>query len=114
MISLRGGNGVDLLQGGKGNDRLDGGFANDSLIGGAGADQFVLCAGNGKDIIFDYQDSVDTLALEGLDFSDLQIRQGQEQSALQVASTQEVLATLVGIQASNIDQADFSFELRSP
>lgn len=110
--TLRGGNGIDLLQGGQGNDRLDGGFANDSLIGGAGADQFVLRAGNGNDTILDYQDGVDTLALEGLDFSDLQILQGQEQTTLQIASTEEVLATLVDIQASNINQADFSFELR--
>ncbi|PZD73391.1 Leukotoxin [Acaryochloris thomasi RCC1774] len=105
--TLRGGNGIDLLQGSQGNDRLDGGFGGDSLFGGAGADQFVLRIGNGNDTVFDYRDGIDSLVLDGLEFADLEILQGRGRSTIQVASTEEALATLVGIQASSVDPTDF-------
>ena len=40
---------------------------NDSLWGGAGADKFFYSAGDGKDVIFGF-DNKDTLTLDGLDF----------------------------------------------
>ncbi|PZD73390.1 Leukotoxin [Acaryochloris thomasi RCC1774] len=106
--TLRGGNGVDLLQGGQGNDRLDGGFGDDSLFGGAGVDQFVLRAGDGKDTIFDYQDGIDSLGLDGLDFTDLEILQGAGQTTIQIQETQKTLAILQNVQASIIEDTDFT------
>lgn len=106
--TLRGGNGVDLLQGSQGSDRLDGGFGSDSLFGGAGSDQFVLRASDGSDTIFDYQDGIDGFVLDGLDFEELEIRQGVNQTIIQATATTETLATLIGVQASAIEQTDFS------
>ena len=51
---LIGGKGKDCLTGGAGNDSLWGGSGNDTLIGGEGADIFVYTAGEGKDLIGDY------------------------------------------------------------
>ncbi|PZD73399.1 Leukotoxin [Acaryochloris thomasi RCC1774] len=106
--TLRGGNGIDLLQGSQGHDRLDGGFGSDSLFGGAGSDQFVLRAGDGNDIIFDYQDDIDSFALDGLDLADLEIHQGLGQTTVRVRETQETLATLLNIQASIVEDTDFT------
>ncbi|MEO0373501.1 MAG: hypothetical protein AAF329_02510 [Cyanobacteria bacterium P01_A01_bin.17] len=108
--TLRGGNGLDILQGSQGNDRLDGGFGDDSLFGGAGSDQFVLRAGNGNDQIFDYQNGVDTLVLDGLDFADLEIHQSLGQTTIQTKN-ENILATLIGVQASAIEATDFSSKI---
>ncbi|MBQ3443400.1 MAG: hypothetical protein IJG33_09165 [Selenomonadaceae bacterium] len=75
--SLSGGDGKDTLSGGSGNDKLlggsnndciKGGSGNDSLWGGAGADKFIYAEGDGKDIIYGFENS-DTLTLDGLDFT---------------------------------------------
>ena len=75
---LFGGNGNDILSGSKGNDRLIGGRGDDMLIGGqgfdtltggAGHDLFVLLkgpAGNGRDVILDYQHGIDHIRFAGL------------------------------------------------
>ena len=64
---LHGGEGNDSLNGGKGNDTLIGGKGNDSLWGNSGADTFFYAAGDGKDIIYGF-DNKDTLTLDALDF----------------------------------------------
>ncbi|MBR4642379.1 MAG: hypothetical protein IKO74_06600 [Selenomonadaceae bacterium] len=64
---LHGGEGNDSLNGGKGNDTLIGGKGNDSLWGNSGADTFFYSAGDGKDIIYGF-DNKDTLTLDALDF----------------------------------------------
>lgn len=60
---LFGNTGEDLLIGGKGADYLVGGRAADALVGGLGADTFVF--GRGKDKIRDFEDNIDTIAIEG-------------------------------------------------
>ena len=52
--SLIGGKGKDSLNGGAGNDTLWGGKGNDVLWGGDGADTFVFRAGEGNDVINNY------------------------------------------------------------
>lgn len=59
---LNGGNGHDELWGGQARDTLNGGRGNDELHGGANADRFVF--GAGRDVIVDFEDDVDTLALD--------------------------------------------------
>lgn len=59
---LKGGDHRDVLWGGAGGDTLDGGRGNDELHGGADADRFVF--GAGRDVIADFQDDIDTLALD--------------------------------------------------
>ncbi|WP_172961068.1 calcium-binding protein [Oceaniglobus roseus] len=61
---LRGGNGDDELQGQNGLDTLDGGNGNDTLIGGANADTFQFDVGSDRDLIRDFEDNRDVLALD--------------------------------------------------
>ncbi|MBR3499345.1 MAG: hypothetical protein IKO05_10175 [Selenomonadaceae bacterium] len=65
--TIVGGSGSDKIYGGSGNDCIIGGAGNDSLWGDAGADKFFYALGDGKDIIFGFDDK-DTLTLDGLDF----------------------------------------------
>lgn len=60
--------GNDKLLGGKGNDSLWGGKGNDSLWGDSGNDTFLYSKGDGKDVIFGF-DNNDTLTLDNLQFS---------------------------------------------
>lgn len=58
---LWGNGGSDHLFGGYGNDRLDGGAGHDRLIGGGGRDMFIFSSN--KDVILDFEDNVDTIAI---------------------------------------------------
>ena len=66
--SIVGGSGKDSLYGGAGNDTLRGGKGNDSLWGGTGADTFIYKAGDGKDVIFGFEET-DTLLVGCPDFT---------------------------------------------
>ncbi|MDA5635158.1 MULTISPECIES: Ig-like domain-containing protein [Rhizobium/Agrobacterium group] len=52
---ISGGAGNDTLNGGAGDDTLSGGTGNDTLTGGSGADTFVFAAGNGRDVVTDFE-----------------------------------------------------------
>lgn len=85
--SLSGGAGKDVLYGGVGNDRLfgdqggdslfggagrdilSGGTGNDSLSGGAGVDTFIFAAGDGNDVITDFEVGIDRIELSGQTYS---------------------------------------------
>lgn len=54
--------GDDLLGGSTGRDTLDGGAGNDTLVGGLHPDQFIF--NGGHDVIRDFEDNVDTLAID--------------------------------------------------
>ena len=56
--------GRDKLDGGRGDDTLEGGAGADELRGGGGADTFVFKPGSGRDIVFDFQDDVDTIVID--------------------------------------------------
>ncbi len=110
---LEGLSGDDLLRGGAGNDTLTGGVANDTLTGGVGNDLFVLAAGAGTDTITDFTSGQDLIELsDGLEFTDLRIAQGTSELAndtlLSLTSSDELLAILTGVEASNITSTDFS------
>ncbi|NJR58442.1 MAG: phytase [Cyanobacteria bacterium CRU_2_1] len=105
---LLGKSGNDTLVGGNGNDHLNGGNGNDIVTGGAGRDRFVLASGAGTDIITDFADGIDRLALsEGLTFRKLAIAQDANNTLISIARTGEVVASLTGIQASTLTSADF-------
>jgi Ca2+-binding RTX toxin-like protein len=104
--------GQDFICGGDGSDLIDGGLDADTLFGWGGADFFVLRPGDGNDTIYDYQDGVDKFLLAG-GLMPAQIQAvsqpgffGQS-TQLRVMDTQEVLATLIGVNASVIDPGDF-------
>jgi Ca2+-binding RTX toxin-like protein len=106
---LKGLNGNDFLFGKADDDVLDGGADDDLLFGGRGDDQFVLREGDGLDTIFDYRDGKDSFLLaDGLAFEDLTIAQGFGQSLISVTETNEDLAALFGVNASDIGAEDFS------
>ena len=118
--ALRGGSGDDQLTGGSGSDEIDGGDGNDVLLGGSGADVlrggfgddeltgdsgrdlFVLAAGEGTDTVTDFrlrQDKIglaDGLTRDALTFDGHAIMLGAE-----------VLATLVGVDATQLTNSDF-------
>ncbi|WP_445635620.1 FG-GAP repeat protein [Nostoc sp. DSM 114161] len=103
--SLNGGNGNDTLTGGNGNDLLSGGFGNDTLTGGNGKDKFVLAATQGTDTITDFCKGTDSIALSGgLTFNQLSFS-GHK---IIVTATDEILATLTGINTTTLTAANFS------
>ncbi len=117
--TLNGGNGNDVLlgqisndvlNGGNGSDLLDGGQGQDTLNGGKGNDRFVLRAGEGADVIQDFKarNTADLIALAGgLTFGQLTLAGSGNNTLIRVTSTNELLATLNGVQLSAMTAADF-------
>lgn len=65
--------GANFLYGGDGRDVLVGGSGKDRMTGGDGADRFVFKPGDGKDVVTDFQDGTDRIAImvPGIKFGDL-------------------------------------------
>ncbi|XHX78655.1 MAG: DUF4347 domain-containing protein [Stenomitos frigidus ULC029] len=106
--TLNGGVGNDSLVGGNGNDVLRGGTGNNTLNGGSGNDLFVLASGDGTDTIIDFKRGEDLIGLSGgLTYSQLTIDQVGTQTRIRRTSTNEVLAYLNGITASQLNLTDF-------
>lgn len=107
---LLGFDGNDLLVGGDGDDILDGGRGNDRLRGNFGTDQYVLREGDGMEIILDFADGEDFfLLVDGLTFSDLSVSSSSiiGDALIQIHGSNESLARVVGINASQLTAADF-------
>ncbi|NEQ69383.1 MAG: calcium-binding protein, partial [Symploca sp. SIO2D2] len=106
---LLGGIGNDILYGGAGDDLLNGGAGTDGLYGNAGNDTFVLAAGMGTDTIYNFEDGVDSLQLEGsISFGQLEIVQSGNSTRINLLDTGETLAILTETDAGLITEADFS------
>ncbi len=104
--NLDGGAGNDLLSGGAGDDLLSGGMGNDTLWGKEGADIFALEPGQEQDIISDFTDGTDFIALgSGMSFDDLTVV-GDDDAQI-IDSEDRTLAVLSGINASGISTDDF-------
>jgi uncharacterized protein len=98
----------DILNGGNGDDLLDGGQGQDTLTGGNGRDRFVLAAGAGSDIIQDFKNNTDLIALSaGLTFGQLVIEGNGNNTLIRLTGTNELLATLNGVPTSAITAGDF-------
>ncbi|GET38405.1 cadherin-like domain-containing protein [Microseira wollei] len=101
---LNGGAGNDTLNGGKGADQLRGGAGNDILTGGNGPDTFIFAPGEGTDTVSDFQLGPDLIGLTGgLTFAQLSFSGNQ----IVVTSTNEILATLTGINTTTLTAASF-------
>jgi len=95
---LRGGKGPDVLLGDDGDDTLWGDRGPDTLTGGAGRDLFVLEAGRGPDTITDFEPGSDRLGLaSGLRFEQLRLNPAGADTVVQLASTGEEIARLLGV-----------------
>ena len=111
--NLFGGNAIDLLNGtagndslsgGNGNDDLTGGTGNDILTGGSGSNTFIFAALDGSDTITDFSEGLDYIGLSsGLTFGALSF----SGSNIIVTDTNELLATLTGINTTTLTAADF-------
>ena len=110
---LFGGEGSDTLDGGTGNDLLVGGEGDDRLTGGAGADTFVFTPDHGDDTIADFavgEDLIDLSSLEGIaGFEDLNIETYGMTTVIELACCGGGLIRLEGIDADDLDAADFVF-----
>lgn len=101
---LTGGVGNDTLYGGNGKDDLTGGTGNDILTGGSASDTFIFAALDGTDTITDFNDGLDYIGLSGsLTFGQLSF----SGSNIIITSTNEILATLTGINTTTLTSADF-------
>lgn len=112
---IYGGKGDDHLYGGDGNDVLFGDRGNDVLTGGTGSDIFVIGPDTGSNIITDFQNGVDLIGLiNGLNFENLDIYQEGVNAILRDRTTQSVLATLLGVNASLLSPSDFTTVIPDP
>ena len=93
------GNGADIIVGGPGDDLLKGDGNN--LVG---ADRFVFSAGDGNDIIQDFQVDVDTLDFTSFGNEEIDISQ---QGSDTLVSVGDVNVTLQGVDADDLDAGDF-------
>lgn len=99
--AIWGDDGDDILRGGPGNDTLTG----DDFSGGSGADIFILAAGEGMDMIMDFEVGIDLIGLaNGLTFADLSL--GQSDNATTISTGAEVLA-----EVKNVVVADMTSEM---
>jgi len=112
--TIQGGDGDDRIDGNGGDDILFGGAGDDLLIGDEGNDTFVFEENSGQDIINDFKDGLDLL-----DVSALGVANSSAFTIVQVgadtvidfdgagAGTDQV--TLLGVNATDITDADFMF-----
>jgi Ca2+-binding RTX toxin-like protein len=109
LDTLTGGNGNDTLQGNRENDLLDGGIGFDTLIGGGESDRFVLRANNNTDTVTDFTNGQDLFFLTGnLTFGSLRISRSGDDTLINNASNNEVLAILTDVSPSVINAGDFT------
>ncbi|MBX9456326.1 MAG: M10 family metallopeptidase C-terminal domain-containing protein [Rhizobium sp.] len=88
---LVGGEGADRLFGGRGSDKLSGGSGNDILTGGAGKDVFRFSFGDGRDVVTDFTQGDDRIALRDFGLYGL-----EDVLSLSKQSGDDVIINLIG------------------
>ncbi|HEY9864260.1 MAG TPA: choice-of-anchor Q domain-containing protein [Candidatus Obscuribacterales bacterium] len=107
--TLYGGQENDSIKGGVGNDFLSGDLGEDTLIGGSGNDQFAIAINAGNDTILDFNIQEDKInLLGGLNFEQLIFVPTNNATLVQLESNGEVLATLIGVNSSNLNISNFT------
>jgi hypothetical protein len=98
--------GNDYLYGLAGDDVLNGGAGTDRLFGGAGADEFVFADGGNLDFIYDFEDGVDLIRLDGLEFTPdaVSTYRGGIGTLVTIGDDRIVL---MGVSSTDIDASDF-------
>ncbi|MEM9976306.1 MAG: CAP domain-containing protein [Cyanobacteria bacterium P01_D01_bin.2] len=108
---LFGGEGDDTIWGDDGDDVLRGGLGNDTLTGdnfsgGSGADIFILAAGEGMDLIMDFEVGIDLIGLaDGLSLEDLSL--GQSGNWVRISMGDEVLAEVKDVGVGDLGEGVF-------
>ncbi len=109
---LSGDEGVDVLRGQGGDDTLIGGTGDDRMGGDAGADVFVFAAGDGKDLVFDFTQGLDTLHFVGgpASFGDLAIgTDGLGRATIAYSADPADFVILEGVSGAALTAADVEF-----
>ncbi|MEL7039096.1 MAG: S8 family serine peptidase [Cyanobacteria bacterium J06592_8] len=112
---LFGGQGNDVIYGDEDEDTIYGDRGADTLIGGAEADVFVIGSGTGgndfsdADFIIDFTGVEDSFELIGnLEFEDLALTTTSDNdAAIEIEATGEVLAVLRGVDVDTLSRANF-------
>ncbi len=107
--TLIGGSGADIIKGLDGDDTLQGGAGTDRLYGGSGADDFHFEAGGGLDIVYDFEDGIDTITFIGGDFADL-IFNPYNVTDTEITSIQGGRMVLRNVTPGQLTESDFHFE----
>jgi Ca2+-binding RTX toxin-like protein len=102
------GAGDDVLQGRGGDDRLEGWRGDDTLVGGGGSDLFVFKAGDGHDVVRDFDASgggnnQDYIGVESL--NDFDIVKDGNNTVIEFESGDTL--TLLDVRKSQVTDADF-------
>ena len=106
---LQGGNGADSLNGQGGGDVLNGGAGNDVKTGGKGADVFVFAAGDGDDVVTDFNKRADSIHLIGLTEDDIaSITRSGDDTIVEIAPDSGPSSSIV-FQDANIVLTMFDF-----
>lgn len=108
--SLYGESGDDVLYGDAGDDLLYGGLGNDKLYGddndSSGADTFFLAAGEGTDMIMDFEAGQDMIGLMGsLSFGQLTVSADGDNAV--IAAGDETLATVMNTGVDALNESAF-------
>lgn len=112
---IDGGDGHDWLYGEEGDDTIHGGEGYDKLYGGSGDDTFVFKAGHGDDVIGDFTNGEDTIAIDisGLtgvsEFSHLTITENDGSAVIDLTAHGGGTIELTGFDMNDLDATDFTF-----
>jgi Ca2+-binding RTX toxin-like protein len=101
---MSGGDGIDLIDGGRGNDRLSGGGADGD------ADVFHFGANWGRDVITDFENGVDRIAIDGVtEIGQLTITTRGTTTTIKVTGDNANTITVLGASAGTVTADDFDF-----
>ncbi len=114
--TLTGGEGDDFLMGGDDSDTLDGGVGADRMGGFAGDDVFVVTKGDTGNIIYDFEDNSDRIALELSSFDNGTVNDimnneltiTQSGTNVEIISDSQTLATVYNVNTGDLTNADFT------
>jgi len=107
--------GNDTLVGGPGGDVIIGGRGSDFLEGDSGADAFVFAPGSDEDVIRDFvaktssHDSLNVVDYHFTGLNDPRLHITQTDAGTHVAFGDHDGVLLIGVAASDLTAADFSF-----
>ncbi len=103
--TMLGGSGDDFLNGGTGDDIIVGGRDNDTLRGDSGADRFVFAAGDGEDVIKDFETGADLL--DFTEFGNNPAVALSQQGPNAVLNVGDVTVVLEGVDGGQLSTANF-------
>ena len=94
--------------------QMDGGLGADVLVGGSGKDTFIIRAGNGSDVIYNFASGADKVSLYNYgvtSFAQVQSLARQVGSDIVLSFANGETLTLRGMKAAALTSADFNLSL---